>query len=291
MTSGPVELPRLGAQTADTHAHLDMLDDPAGALERAAMAGVMLIVNVADLTEAPHNAYEHLAEWLETAQRRLDDWEIPHGSPPQVRVIVGTHPHNAKHHGPERMEILTELAKDPLTVGIGEIGLDFHYDHSPREEQIAAFEEQLAFAQDVGLPAVIHLRDAFDEGVEILERIGIPEAGCVMHCFTTDTAEMRSFLDLGCYISFAGPVTFKKADALRAAVVVVPLDCLLVETDCPFLAPEPHRGRPNEPAFVTLTVERIARQRGERTDIVARATMKNARAVFNVLEVDGAVAL
>jgi TatD DNase family protein len=289
MPSGPIELPRLGAQTADTHAHLDMLDDPAGALERASIAGVMLIVNVADLTESPENAFEHLEGWLEGAQQRLDDWEIPHGTPPQVRVIVGTHPHNAKSHTGTSVALLEEYAANPLTVGVGEIGLDFHYDHSPRDVQARVFEEQLAFACDSRLPVVIHLRDAFAEGVEIMERIGLPEAGCVMHCFTADTDEVREFLDMGCHISIAGPVTFKKADPLRTAVVVVPADRLLVETDAPFLAPEPHRGRPNEPAFVTLTVERIARLRGERTDVIARATMKNARRVFNVLEADGTV--
>ena len=280
MHRGPVDLPRLGAQCADTHAHLNMLDDPAGALERATIAGVMLIVTVADATEAPRDTYAELPAWRQQAQDRLDEWDVPHGVPPQVRIIVGAHPHNAKDYDQSVAEEIRSLAADPRTVGIGEIGLDFHYDHSPRDAQRHAFREQLALARDLDMPVVIHMRDAMDEGIEILEEIGIPDAGCVLHCFTEGPSEAQTYLEMGCHLSFAGPVTFKKADKLRAAVATVPLDRLLVETDSPFLAPEPHRGRTNEPALTTLTVAAIAEVRAEDTATIALATIENARELF-----------
>lgn len=280
MNRGPVDLPRLGAQCADTHAHLNMLDDPAGALERATMVGVMFIITVVDATETPRGTYEALPVWHQQAQDRLDEWNVPHGVPPQVRTIVGVHPHNAKNYDQSVAEEIRSLAADPNTVGIGEIGLDFHYDHSPRDVQRHVFREQLALANDLDMPVVIHMREATDEGVEILEEIGIPKAGCVLHCFMEGPSEAETYLEMGCYLSFAGPVTFKKADRLRAAVAVVPLERLLVETDSPFLAPEPHRGRTNEPALTTITVAAIAKIRAEDTATIAQATIKNARELF-----------
>ena len=282
MGQGPVELPSLGAQIADSHAHLVMLDDPAGALERAAIAGVSLVLTVADITEAPLTTYDNIAAWRDGAQKRLDEWDIPHGAAPQVRVIVGTHPHSAKSHDATTLALLRELAARPETVGIGEIGLDFHYDHSPRDVQRRVFREQLLLAQELDMPVVIHLREAQEEGRQILESVGIPEAGCLLHCFTSEPSELRPFVDMGCYVSFAGPVTFKKADGIRAAVTEVPLDRLLVETDCPFLAPEPCRGRTNEPAWTTLTAQRIAEVRGEPTAKLARAVMTNTLSLFRI---------
>ncbi len=282
MGHGPVELPSLGAQIADSHAHLAMLDDPAGALERAALAGVALVITVADATELPLGTYDNISAWRDGAQKRLDEWDIPQHVPPQVRVLVGTHPHSAKRHDDATLATLRELAARPETVGIGEIGLDYHYDHSPRDVQRRVFREQLLLAQELDLPVVIHLREAQDEGREMLESIGVPEAGCLLHCFTADPSEMRPFVDMGCYVSFAGPVTFKKADGIRAAATEVPLDRLLVETDCPFLAPEPYRGRTNEPAWTTLTAQRIAEVRGEPTADLARAAMANTRTLFRI---------
>lgn len=280
MNRGPVDLPHLGAQCADTHAHLNMLDDPAGALERATMAGVMFIVTVADATETPRATYDELPAWHQQAQDRLDEWNVPHGVPPEVRIIVGAHPHNAKDYDQSVAEEIKSLVADPRTVGIGEIGLDFHYDHSPRDAQRHAFREQLAIAKDLDIPVVIHMRDAVDEGVQILKEIGIPKAGCVLHCFSEGPSEAETYLEMGCHLSFAGPVTFKNADKLRAAVAAVPLERLLVETDSPFLAPEPHRGRTNEPALTTITVAAIAEIRAEDTATVALATIANARGLF-----------
>jgi TatD DNase family protein len=282
MSQRPVDVPRLGAQLADSHAHLSMLDDPIGALERATLVGVMLIITVADTTEAPSTTYESLDAWRDGARARLEEWDVPHGVPPQVRVIVGTHPHNAKSQTDEVLGLLRELAARPETVGIGEIGLDYHYDHSPRDIQRRVFREQLLVAHELGLPVVIHLRDAHDEGREILEEVGPPEAGCVLHCFTEGPSVMRPFVDMGCYVSFAGPTTFKKADGIRAAAAEVPAERMLVETDCPFLAPEPCRGRSNEPAWATFTAQRIAEVRGESPAQLGRTIMANTRGLFRV---------
>lgn len=280
MPKGPIELPRLGAQCADTHAHLDMLDDPAGALERATIAGVTFVITVTDVTETPEGTFDAIPGWLETAQDRLDQWAIPHGIPPELRVIVGAHPHNAKDFDETARERLSALLGDPRVVGVGEIGLDFHYDYSPRDEQRAAFRAQLEMAHERNLPVVVHLREAHDEGLEILTEIGLPAAGCVIHCFTGDAELAGKFVDLGCYISFAGPVTFKNAEEIRAAAACVPLERLLVETDAPFMAPHPYRGMRNEPAWTVLTAAKIAEVREIPASEVAAATLQNARRVF-----------
>ncbi|PKQ30363.1 MAG: TatD family deoxyribonuclease [Actinobacteria bacterium HGW-Actinobacteria-10] len=280
MPKGPVELPRLGAQTADTHAHLDMLDDPGGALERATIAGVTFVITVADVTETPEGTFDAIPGWLETAQDRLDQWAIPHGIPPEVRVIIGAHPHNAKDFDDAARERLARLIEDPLVAGIGEIGLDFHYDYSPRDDQRAAFRTQLRMAHEHDLPVVVHLREAHDEGLAILSEIGLPGAGCVIHCFTGDAELAGKFVELGCHISFAGPVTFKNAEEIRLAAASIPLDRLLVETDAPFMAPHPYRGTRNEPAWTVLTAAKIAEVRGVPASHIADAAMANARWLF-----------
>lgn len=280
MSHERVEVPHLGAQTADTHAHLMMLDDAAGAIERATLAGVTFIVTVADATETPRGTFDSLPIWHEEAQRRLDDWGVAHAATSQVRIIVGAHPHNAKDFDDTAVAGMRELLKDSRSVGIGEIGLDYHYEYSPREVQLEVFTRQLEMAHELRLPVAVHLRDAHEDGLRVLRDSGLPERGCVIHCFTGGPAEAEDFLELGCYISFSGAVTFKTADELRQAAAMVPLDRLLVETDCPFIAPEPYRGRPNEPAWVTFTLERIAEVRTEETAQIATATLENARTVF-----------
>jgi TatD DNase family protein len=162
----------------------------------------------------------------------------------------------------------------------GEIGLDYHYDHSPRGDQRRAFRSQLQLAKRLGLPAVVHLRDAHDEGYAILEEEGLPDAGCVVHCFTDGPELAKRFLDLGCHISFAGPVTFGKADQIREAARLVPLDRLLVETDCPFMAPAPYRGRTNEPAWAVLNAVRIAEVKGMGATELAASLYSNAKRLF-----------
>lgn len=280
MPKRPTELPRLGASTADTHAHLEMLDDPAGAIERAAMAGIDFIVTVVDVTETPEGTFDLLDSWIGEAQERLAEWELPDVKLPDVRIILGAHPHNAKDFDQAAEERMLAYVADPRVVGIGEIGLDFHYDHSPRIVQRHAFRKQLDGAHRCGLPAIVHLREAHEEGLGILKDVGMPDAGCVIHCFTGDAELVREFIDMGCYISFAGPVTFKNADAIRTAVAAVPLDRLLVETDCPFMAPEPYRGMANEPAWAVLTAAKVAEVRGIEPEVLAKATLENARRIF-----------
>lgn len=272
-------LPALGAPIADTHAHLDMLEDPARALARAALVGVGLVVTVVDPTEEPERTFEGLPAWRAEASRLIEQ-AGEHATVPDVRVIIGAHPHNAKDFGDEAKARLQALATGPVVAGIGEIGLDYHYDHSPREDQRRAFAEQLDLAHKLGLPAVVHLREAHEDGEAILREAGVPSAGCVLHCFTGGVALLERFLALGCFVSFAGPVTFKKADEIRDAAARVPLDRLLVETDCPFMAPEPFRGRKNEPSFTVLTAERIARIRDLAPDALARATWETSLGLF-----------
>jgi TatD DNase family protein len=275
-------LPVLGAPIADTHAHLDMLEDPASALANAALAGVDFVVTVVDPTEEPERTFGEISVWKSEARRLILEAAGPSGhvTVPEVRMIIGAHPHNAKDFGFEAAEKLRVLATDALVAGIGEIGLDYHYDYSPRDAQRRVFSEQLETARQLGLPVVVHLREAHDDGEAILCEVGLPSAGCVLHCFTGDSELLDRFLEMGCYVSFAGPVTFKKADGIREAAARVPLERLLVETDCPFMAPEPFRGRKNEPALTVLTALRIAGARGIAPDAFARATRETSGRLF-----------
>lgn len=270
-------LPDLGAPSVDAHAHLDMLERPAVALARAARAGIALLASVVDLSETPETTLDGLDGWLAEAAVLLEPFDL---TPPEVRLIVGWHPHNASAGDDAMLGRLRELADDPRVGGFGELGLDFHYDHSPRDDQRAWFRRHLELAHELGLPVEIHLREAHDEGLALLAEAGVPEAGCVIHCFTEGPELAARFLELGCHISFAGPVTFKKAEALREAARLVPLDRLLVETDCPFLAPEPYRGRRNEPAFAVLNAAAVAAAKGLESAEVATAALANARALF-----------
>jgi TatD DNase family protein len=158
-------------------------------------------------------------------------------------------------------------------LAVGEIGLDYHYDFSPRDVQRAVFEQQLALAAESAKPIVIHTREAWDDTLAIL-RAHWRGAG-IMHCFTGDEAQARQALDLGFHLSFGGVLTFPKADAVRQAARVTPLDRILIETDCPYLAPVPHRGKRNEPAFVVETARRLAEVRGESPEAIAEATTRN----------------
>jgi TatD DNase family protein len=171
---------------------------------------------------------------------------------------------------------------DPRVVGVGETGLDFHYDLSPRDVQEACFRRSIQLAHRVRKPLVIHVREAEAACVRVLREEGVPPAGGVIHCFTGDARAARAYLDLGLHISVAGIVTFKAAQAIREAVGLVPDDRLLVETDAPFLAPVPFRGRRNEPAHVRQVAERVAEVRGQALDRVAELTSENARRLFKL---------
>lgn len=247
----PAQLPN-GARLADTHCHLSMLDDPALAVARAAHYGFGFLCCVLDPAEgqtaeggaselSAAQALSALDVWLDGAQQLLAGWGEPETPLPQVRFAVGVHPHNAKDFACAQDE-LRELLADPRVSCLGEIGLDYHYDLSPRDVQREVFAAQLRLAHETGLPVSLHLREAHDEALEILRREGVPQAGCILHCFNLDTQTMQPFVELGCHIAFGGPLTFKKAYYTRDACLHVPLDKLLTETDAPYMAPEPLRG-------------------------------------------------
>jgi TatD DNase family protein len=253
-----------GMPIADTHAHLDMLKEPALALARAARAGVTFVATVADPSEDASRTYDSLPGWLAATCTTLASagGDASALESPEVRVVVGVHPHNAKDLTPQVELELIRLASDARTSAIGEIGLDYHYDHSPREVQRSAFRDQLRLAVEMNLPAVVHLREAHTDGEAIMREVGLPSAGCILHCYTLGPEALEPFLALGCAVSFAGPVSFKKGDEIR----------VLTETDCPFRAPEPFRGRTNEPALVVFTAARMAAARGEELPVFAEHT-------------------
>lgn len=278
----PVDPPDFGgAAIADTHAHLDMLDDPALALARASLAGVRFIATVADVTENAARTYESLEGWRARADELLAEAGRSDLSAPRVRVVVGCHPHNARLWDEDVRREFDRLAADPITCAIGEMGLDYHYDESPRDIQRERFAGHLRLAGELDLPGVVHLREAHDDGLEIMRRTGIPEAGCILHCFNLEFSVAEPFLELGCHVSFAGPVTFKKAEEVRDAAVRVPAGRVITETDCPFMAPEPFRGTANEPALVVFTAARVAEARGEDPARFATGAFETAIALLD----------
>jgi len=252
----------------DSHAHLDMpdfADDLPSVLSRAREAGVEQIVTVGIDLESSCAATE-LA-----------------GRHPFLFATVGCHPHNADRLNPEDLDRMAELASsEPKVVAWGEIGLDYFRNRSARENQIRAFERQLEIASGLDLPVVIHDREAHDDVLACLEAMGSERPGGVIHCFSGDPALARTFLDMGFFLSLPGTVTFPKAETTREVARTVPLDRLLVETDAPFLAPVPRRGRRNEPALVVHTAREIARLRDEPFEEVARHTSTAARRVFGL---------
>ena len=250
----------------DSHCHLDFpdfADDLDAVMGRAAAAGVgvMLTINT------------HLTRFERTlaVAERFDN----------VWCTVGIHPHEAGTEPAAEVERLVELSRHPKVVGFGETGLDYFYEHAPRTAQRRAFAAQIALAHELDLALVIHARDAFEDVWEILRSEGVPPR-TVIHCFTGTPADAEGCLTLGCDISIAGVVTFKNAAALREAVRLVPLDRLHVETDSPFLAPVPHRGRTNEPALVAVVGEFVAELRGEDPAELARATAANTARLFRL---------
>ena len=192
-----------------------------------------------------------------------------------VWATVGVHPHDAT----EGVDGILPLLTEPDVVAVGECGLDYHYDHSPREVQREVFAAQVALARERGLALVVHTREAWDDTFDILAAIGAPDR-TVLHCFTGGPDEARRGLDAGAHLSFSGIVTFKGADDVREAAVLCPLDRLLVETDAPFLAPVPHRGQPNKPAWVKVVGQAVAAARDVPPDEVEGATWANTARVF-----------
>jgi TatD DNase family protein len=245
----------------DTHCHLDMIEDLPGALERMAEAGVGRAVTIG--VDAASS------EWAVRAAREHS----------QLWGTVGLHPHDAKDRSDALMARLGELAADPRVVAVGETGLDYHYDHSPRDVQRAVFAEQISIAKKAGKALVIHTREAFPDTFAILEREGIPER-TVFHCWSGGPSEADHAVALGAMLSFSGTVTFRNASDLRAAAASTPLDRIVVETDAPFLTPHPHRGKPNEPANARLVLATIAAVKDVDPDDIETQTTANAARLF-----------
>jgi TatD DNase family protein len=254
----------------DSHAHLDS-EDYAGELDavvaRARAAGLERVMCIG-LWRAPGSFGNAL--------------ELAASDPGFFGATAGVHPHECARVPEEDWRRLEDLSCDPRILAIGETGLDFHYDHSPRPAQEASFRRSVAIARNCEKPVVIHVREADEACQRILREEGVPAAGGVVHCFTGDARAARAYLDLGLFISVAGVVTFKAADAIREAVKIVPADLLLVETDCPFLAPVPHRGKRNEPAFVVETARKVAEIRGTTLEEITSATTANAKRLFRI---------
>lgn len=253
----------------DTHCHLadpKLRGDLDAILARARAAGLRLMVSVGAI-----GSIECDRETVAIAERNSD-----------VYAAVGVHPHDAKDCDDDRIAQLRDLAQSPRVVAIGESGLDFHYMHSPLAAQEAALRRQLELAAEVNRPIVIHCRDAEARLAAIVRETGMPPRGGVIHCFTGDAVAAREFLTLGFHISFSGIVTFKSAAALREAAPIVPGDRLMAETDAPFLAPEPYRGKRNEPAFVARTFEVLARSRNVDCEAMAAQIAANAARLFQI---------
>lgn len=255
------------AALVDSHAHLDDVEDLEGVVGRLRAAGVSRVVLVG-CWRAPGDFGNALA--LAAARPEL------------FSATIGFHPHEAAKVPEADWSAAEALARDPRVVAFGEIGLDFHYDLSPRPEQERVFRRSIALARRVGKPIVIHVREADPECLRVLREEGLPEAGGVVHCFTGDAPAAAAYVALGLYVSFSGIVTFKNAAPIREAVKVVPRERLLVETDSPYLAPIPFRGRKNEPAHVAHVAARIAELWGTSPDEVARVTGDNARRLFRM---------
>jgi TatD DNase family protein len=255
----------------DSHAHIEMEDfdgDRQAVIQRALDADVRMIVNVGD---GDARGDSHSA-----AFRIADEY-------PFIYTTVGVHPHEATILDDDFYDRLEEMARHPKVIAVGEIGLDYHYDNSPRDVQRQAFRRQLRLAGERELPVVIHTREAEPDTLKILEEewAGASKAG-IIHCFTGTRQFAETVVGMGFYISFSGVVTFKKAVELREAAKSLPLDRLLIETDSPFLAPEPFRGRRNEPSFVVETARRIAALREMEPLDFGRATTKNFMKAFDI---------
>jgi TatD DNase family protein len=245
----------------DSHCHLDHggVEEAADALARARAAGVVGVITVGCDVASSRAA-------IDIAAMHEGVW-----------ATVGLHPHEAKHG----VDTVVGLLGEPGVVAVGECGLDFHYDHSPRPAQRDAFAAQIRLAHEHELPLVVHTREAWEDTFAILDSEGVP-ASTVFHCFTGGPAEARRCLDLGARLSFSGIVTFRGASDVQAAAQICPDDRLLIETDSPYLAPVPHRGRRNEPAFVAHVGSAVAALRGTTVEDLSRLSTRNVRVAFGL---------
>ncbi len=251
----------------DTHCHLDFkdfADELPLVLQRARDAGVkaFVCIGAGSDTESARGA-------VALSEAEADVW-----------AAVGVHPHDAIGMSETDWTELEALGQRPRVVAIGETGLDYYYDHSPRDVQQVAFRRFIALAHKLRRPIVSHIRDAHEDAKRILTEENAQDAGGVIHCFTGDANDARAYLDLGQMLSFSGILTFKNAEPIREAARFAPLDRILVETDAPYLAPIPYRGKRNEPAYVVETLKRLAEIKGVDVATAARVTSENAQRLF-----------
>jgi len=249
----------------DTHAHLDFSDfdqDIEQVINKAKENDVKYIINIG-------TDFSSSRKSLELTQNYEN-----------IFTTTGVHPHQAKIVDDQGLEILKDLSKADKVVGVGETGLDFHYDHSPRDKQIEVFQQLINLAKNINLPLIIHSREAEDETLDILKANSVNQG--VFHCFTGDLKLANKILDLGLYISLGGILTFKNVKTLQKAVKEIPLEKVLIETDSPYLTPEPHRGHRNQPTYVKYVAQKIADIKSVPFKKVAEITTSNALELFNI---------
>jgi TatD DNase family protein len=254
----------------DSHAHIDFpqfADDRDAMLDRARAAGVTTILAI-----GTGPGPEKLDAALPYAQAH--DW---------IFTSVGVHPHDAKEVTPSHLETLAQLAKHPQVIAFGEIGLDYYYDHSPRDVQEKVFRQQMELAQAQKLPIIIHCRDAWDHCLTVLEDAWKPTGlGGILHCFSSTVEDAKRGLDMGFMVSFAGNSTYPKAQSIRDVAKALPMSNILIETDSPYLAPQAYRGKRNEPAYVAEVAKVLANVRDLGTEEIARITTENFRRFFQL---------
>jgi TatD DNase family protein len=256
----------LGFRLIDTHAHLEWRDfdeDRREVIKRAVDRGVKNIVDVGYSLESSLKA-------LELAR-----------SNPGIYAAVGIHPHEASAATPDALESLARLSSDPKVVAIGEIGLDYYRDLSPRHVQVSAFKAQLELASTLDLPVIIHCREAYGDLIKMLREYKAEVEG-IMHCFSGSYETAKQCMALGFYLSFAGPVTYPNAKRLERIVYNLPMERLLIETDSPWLAPQPVRGKRNEPSYIVYIAERIAEIKDAEIPDVADSTTRNAETILGL---------
>ncbi|RAP73325.1 TatD family hydrolase [Paenibacillus montanisoli] len=251
----------------DTHTHLDSHkfdEDRAEVIERAQAAGVHKLINIGFNRET-----------IPTTMALAEQYSF-------IYAAVGWHPVDSIDMRPEDLDWIASLCDHPKVVAIGEIGLDYHWDTSPKDVQQRVFREQIALAKSKRMPIVIHNRDAHEDVVRVLREEEAKEVGGVMHCFSGSWETAKQCLDMNFYISFGGPLTFQNARVPKEVLARVPLDRLLIETDAPYLAPHPHRGKRNESSFVRLVANTIAELTGKSLDEIGRITTENAMRCFGI---------
>ncbi len=282
-----VEPPQISAEIADTHAHLGMVQNPSLRLARCAYHHVSFVCAMNDPSDDSDTTYSALDVWLQTAHELLcaQGYDYAAAHLPCVRIATGIHPHSAKKYDDQLEERLIARLRDPRTCALGEVGLDYHYDFSPREVQRTVFRRQIRIAKEAGLPLILHIREAHDDAYAILHDEGFPQAGTLLHCFNLGPEVLEPWLEHNCYIAYGGPITFKKADEVRQSSLLVDREHLLSETDSPFMTPEPMRGMECGPEHVVFNATRLAETRNfsseEETTAFLSQMYSNAISLLN----------